>query len=40
VCVSITVNAKNIPWCHKTPDYVALEFEDSDEDEDEEDHEE
>ena len=33
-------HAKIIPWGHKTADFVALGFQDSDEDEDEEDHEE
>jgi len=33
-------HAKFIPWGHKTADFVALGFQDSDEDEDEEDHEE
>jgi len=35
-----TVHAKFIPWGHKTADFVALGFQESDEDEDEEDHEE
>ena len=35
-----TVHANIIPWGHKTADFVALGFQDSDEDEDEEDHEE
>jgi len=33
-------HAKIIPWGHKTADFVALGFQDSDEDEDEDDHEE
>jgi hypothetical protein len=33
-------HAKIIPWGHKTADFVALGFQDSDEDDDEEDHEE
>ena len=33
-------HAKIIPWGHKTADFVALGFQDSDEDKDEEDHEE
>ena len=32
-------HAKFIPWGHKTADFVALGFQDSDEDEDEDDHE-
>ena len=32
-------HAKIIPWGHKTADFVALGFQDSDEDEDEDDHE-
>ena len=32
-------HAKLIPWGHKTADFVALGFQDSDEDEDEDDHE-
>ena len=33
-------HAKIIPWGHKTADFVALGFQDSDEDEDEDDHDE
>ena len=32
-------HTKIIPWGHKTADFVALGFQDSDEDEDEDDHE-
>ena len=32
-------HAKIIPWGHKTADFVALGFQDSDEEEDEDDHE-